>query len=234
VVDAIAGLGPLAKDAVPGLSKWLDSDDFLLRTSVEECLAEIGVAAKDAIPQLLEALNQHNDMEAKRALVAIGPTCIDAVVEAIPTLDRRNGAQVAGLGVLGMIGEAAVPAYTKLLQSDDAYVSSSALLMVPQFGEFAGDLIPVIAERFLKDGAAFQIPAVSAIKELGPSVLPQVLKQISTADSEIRVRLIDLLASAGWKDKRIVPALKEAARSENESVRSAANSALKRLDQSGK
>jgi hypothetical protein len=91
-VEALAGIGPEAKDAVPALAQLLDQDNFpgktgaLRRAWVAHALGRIGPAAQPALPSLVRMLKDGANLPdtamhvgpAARAMGEIGPGAKEA------------------------------------------------------------------------------------------------------------------------------------------------------------
>ncbi len=98
-------IGPAAKELVPALANALEDEDAGVRQRVARAIGKIGPPADGAIPALVAELVKDR-----------GPLTI-------PMEARKDAANA-----LGMIGEAAVPALTALLESDSSFVRWQALV----------------------------------------------------------------------------------------------------------
>jgi HEAT repeat protein len=76
-MQALKGIGPPAKDAVPQIVKLAKTQDFREHEMVMETLQAIGPEAKEAVPELIEQAD--NWLSALTTLGKIGPNAKEAV-----------------------------------------------------------------------------------------------------------------------------------------------------------
>src|SRR5262249_45722363 len=84
VLDYLRFLGPLPKDAVPLLVKFLKDKDLNVSSKAVHLLEAMGPAAAAAVPELTKALhNSELQRDALRALGAVGAAAKPAVPEIV-------------------------------------------------------------------------------------------------------------------------------------------------------
>jgi len=138
--DALAALGPRAKEAVPNLAAGLQDKDPNASWAAAKALAAIGPDAEPAIPALVAAVKRGAGLPsgvgrnesilpwlASEALAAIGPPAVPALVELLAHDDpyvRRRAANA--LGSMGPQAKDAVPSLAKAAEDADQDVSNAA------------------------------------------------------------------------------------------------------------
>ena len=135
--DALATLGPNAKDALPALLAQFDHPFPWVRVS---CQAAVGSVGKDAVPALIETFENNTGGPRVRAAFVLGGIGADAK-PAVPAILRimKNESpaiQVRFAGILGQIDPARFDAGTK---SEVHHVAFDAAEAQAAIAEEAGD-----------------------------------------------------------------------------------------------
>ncbi len=137
-LQAIAALGPAAREAIPALVRSTRDENEQVRYWAVEALRRIGPSAREAASALVVALSDEAGPvreTARRALEAIGPAAGPALLPALASTDawlRANAAEA--LGTIGDARGPVVPALIRLLADDSLWVRASAAWALGQFG----------------------------------------------------------------------------------------------------
>ncbi len=155
-LDAMASMGPTAKDAVPALMEALPSKDFLEhRKEVVHVLGCIGPEAKAAVPDLLELVRKDDRglrNQAVGALGGIGPAAKSAVPEILKVGQGEvKGDRWTAIWALGRIGpdaKDAVPTLIDVLKTDkpEADKDDDTLKALRGIGPAAKAAVPALLE----------------------------------------------------------------------------------------
>jgi HEAT repeat protein len=234
---ATAALGNVGKGtAVPELIRWLGSDKPSLREAAARALAGIGPRASAAVPQLIGRLDDQEASVAGSAAWALGcigsspEACVPALMKALRS--RRQGvvSQVAdALGSFKEGAKAAVPLLVELAGVGDKQARDSALSALIRIAVSLGPD---------SDAAAFVVRKLDEGGEEGPGgallsrlasgdklALPILIRALEECRPETQVAVICVLGS-DRSQKRLLaqalPAVRAAAASEDQRVRTAA------------
>jgi len=121
--DALAKLGPEAREAAPALVEVLQEDrDRPTRGTVVEALVRIGPAAKGVLPDLLRVCR--DIPEAALAVLYIDPQNDKVLPHLIAALERSEGRSVSdevvrALAILGRRGKPSLPLLVKRFENGD-------------------------------------------------------------------------------------------------------------------
>ncbi len=155
-LDAIAPMGPSAKDAAPALIEALRSKEFSkLRTKIVRVLGCIGPAAKAAVPDLLELLKE-GDVDLRNwtmgALGGIGTSANAAVPEILKVAQGKNKGDrciaIRALGGIGPDAKDAVPTLIEALNTDnpDTDPNDDVLKALRGIGPAAKAAVPALVQ----------------------------------------------------------------------------------------
>ncbi len=215
-IEALAGLGPGAREALPDLVAVLIDGDKDVRNAGVKALKKIdpkwfgSQEAKKAAPDLLKALvdsDKSVQATAAKVLEKVEPEwpVQDHAREAIPhftaALDHGlETVRVAGADTLGRIGPAAKEATPKLilkLSDNDPKVraaAGAALTRVnPKWREdpSVAGAIPALVEDLTADDWRKRSAAAGALGEIGPDAseeaLPPLVDRLADGDKNVRL-----------------------------------------------
>jgi HEAT repeat protein len=215
--EAAAELGFLlqseGRPAVAALTKLLWDDEPFLRSDAAEALGRIGASAENAVPALLALMEEE-----------AGDPIQSSVAEA--------------LGLIGAAAKPAVPLLSLRLKHPDPYVRVCAALALwhidrNRAGVSAASAalynrnprVRIVAAELL-GRAKPQTPAVAALRE----VLHEAMLPDKSGQGNIRYMAARALGRLGASAKAAVPELLDLLHDEDDTVRSTARQALKRID----
>jgi HEAT repeat protein len=235
--DALAELGPEAKDAVPLLIKALQDDKNIgLRVAVAKALWRVGSEAKDAVPALADALRDDNiglRVTVANALGGIGPEAKDAVPALTDALrDKNIGLRVAAAKALWRVGSEAkdaVPALADALRDDNIGLRVTVANALGSIGPEAKDAVPALADALRDKNIGLRVTATSALGSIGPGAreaVPDLRIALRGQNVGLRVAAANALGGIGSGAKDAVPDLENALRGQNVGLRVTAANAL--------
>ena len=206
---SIAVLGPVAKDALPELSKHLDSKNVYLQFSAAAAIARIdSVQAPKMVEMILKGLKDNKKAYAVRtsamfALWQIGP----AAKKAIPTLEQFLDDEERQVHA----------ALTMLAIDPDSKVArewiSKAFKKIPSMD--AHDLVDALEDR----------PAEAKL------LIPDLIGLLNAKHTYYRSHAASVLGNLGADAKDALPSLKKVAESDPlPDVRETAREAIKKIE----
>ena len=226
--------GPAAKEAVPMLAKNLNDMDARARYWTIRALGSIGPPAKGATKALLNVMTQDSDRDNQNAAVA-------ALIRIdFESMKKNLSARIKDLegdmwkdavDIIIMAGPAAkeaVPSLVRLMQREPREAGGFVAEALASMGPAAKDAA----------GALAQAHRTGALKELGPSAIPQWIDLLNSPlepfDSSYahmtRRHAVQVLGEFGPEAKLALPVLRKALNDEHRSVREAAREALKKIE----
>lgn len=215
-IEALAGLGPSAREALPDLVAVLIDGDKDVRNAGVMALKKIdpkwfgSQEAKKTTPDLLKALvdsDRSVQATAAKVLEKVQPDwpAQDSAREAIPhfaaALDHGlETVRSAGAETLGRIGPPAKAATPKLIQKlsdNDPKVRAAAAAALtridPKWREApsVADAVPVLVEDLTADDWRKRAAAAGALGEIGPDAaeeaLPPLVERLADGDKNTRL-----------------------------------------------
>ena len=229
--EALGGIGPAAKVAVPALTKMLGDPEWANRWTAADTLGKIGPEAKAAAPALTELLQDCDSRVSTAAfetLVQIGAeakTAVPVLIKLLKKENRRN--RVFAIRTLGKIGEGAkeaVPDLAKMLQvADCRYEAFDALC---EMGPAARQALPALV-KFVKND--YGVPGLGTpettekINPAGAAMVKVIAGWIHNDSSSVGSQAKQLWNVLGPED---IPSIRPLLRSERRSERILAASKL--------
>jgi HEAT repeat protein len=176
-LQVLSMIGPDAAEAVPALTRMLESSDAETRREAQFALAAIGPAAAPAVPQLSQALSSNSQevqYSAIYALGRIGEQAKDACPELMKILDREEEfPRIAAIWALSRIDpgrpevvETGIPLLAKALQSDREAVRAEAAATLGEISEPARPALSDLKQAQEDPSAAVQEAARKAIERI--------------------------------------------------------------------
>lgn len=209
---ALGRIGPAAQEAVPALTKLLDSGNEETRREAILALAEIGPKAESAVPALMGLLKKEGD-------------------------PLRAG----GAYALAMIGaERAIPVLEQTVRAEDDELlrMASAWALVhfePDNPAYVKTAVPKLTQALTHERPLVRVKAAEALAQIGPEAAPAVpaLKQaLEDEDPEVRIAALDALAAVGPDAGDAVASVIPLLEADDATVRAAAANALGRIGRS--
>lgn len=204
---AALALGNMHKSAVvaiPDLRLALKDTDYWVRGSVVAALGNFGPTAMDAVPDLI-ALLQDEEKESTlgvpQALMKIAPQSEIARAAVVGALKHKYADREAvdALGELGPQGEFGVSGMRQLLLSAEGRLQFTILQAFSNIGEGASDAIP------------------------------EILKQTTSTDADLRAQAVETLGRLRGKAGAVVPDLVRLLEDNSEDVQTQVIEALQRI-----
>jgi HEAT repeat protein len=176
-LQVLSMIGPDAAEAVPTLTRMLETSDAKTRREVQFALAAIGPAAAPAVPELSRSLASENEelqYSAIYALGRIGEQAKDACPELMKVLDRdEEFPRIAAVWALSRIDpgrpevvETGIPLLTSALQSDREAVRAEAAATLGEIGEPARPALSDLQQALDDSSPAVQDAAQKAIQRI--------------------------------------------------------------------
>ncbi len=156
--DALAWLGPRARDASRALRRALVEERPQVRYAAATALAYIEPSASDSVPVLNEALSHFGDQDLElsrvpAALGHLGPLAKPALPKLVELLTdgSANPNVLCALVQIDPEGKQSVPALISALGSEDSDVVYSAAIYVGLLGSRAKAAVPALARVFTRE-----------------------------------------------------------------------------------
>jgi HEAT repeat protein len=206
-----SGDNPLLLEALPMLISGLNSDEDDICRYAAEALYYLGSDAVEASDSLSKLL-RHDDDDVRRATARVftqmGPGAIVAkepLIEALSDSDEVvRGESALALGNLGSDASEAVPALIELLSDEEEFTHAGK-------------------------GMEVRLAAQTALEQIGPDAVPGLLEAMRADRAEQRVIAVTALGSIESLPEEAVKDLEDAQLDPDETVQTAAKSALKRI-----
>jgi len=212
--EALAGLGPVAKAAIPALIVALEHEGWGAQKAAARALAEIDLdASLSALVELLRAPDLPTRRRGAQTLAEIGPKAEAARPALLEALDDDDAEVFTGaasaLAAIGP-GAAVVPALIRALEGRRGWARDSAACILGGLGIEAVAALPALV-RVLAEGSPENRGSVlRAFSKIGPgaeAAVPAVIEALGDLDAEIRSAAANALAGIGSAAVTAVPAL---------------------------
>ncbi len=217
-----------AKEAIPELSKQLDSKDNFLKMVSAWSLAKISPTdiptVQAAIKMLGAALkdpDKHVRAAAARGLFELNVSreqMLPLISELVEDKDPTVRAHV--VDAMASLGEKALPRLIKALSSDDT--QGIAVAVIRQLGPKAKDAVPNLIEELKDPDAAYRRDVCLALAAIGPDAKDAVsalLKTLGDENLSVRHVAIYALGKIGPSASAAVPDLKKYLQSDDQFTR---------------
>ena len=239
---SLGQIGETAKPAAAALMKLLADEEPQVRREAIRALRNIRPGPEVSIPlftKLLKEASPEIRIVVTGALADAGKDVVPPMVEALAHPEASYWACLV-LAEIGPDAAAAVPALTKLIQSDDRPdICREAIITLAAIGPEAASAVPALAELVAKRDEVQLGPAIYALGAIGPKSVEAAQSVREVADQEDTspfVKTISLwtLARMNPEDEElvaeVVPHLVSALKGPNPQLRVAAARALLDLD----
>lgn len=193
------------QEALPALEAGIGDPESSARVAAIDVLEQLGPAAAPAVPALIRALEDQNlfvRWSASRTLSKVGP---------------KNAAP-------------AVPALARLLEDPDYDVCLATAVTLERLGPLSAGALPELRRVILSGDEDLRVATIRTVEAIGPeakSAIPTLITAL-LKDPEFRVRQLaaDAIGKFGPTASEAIPALQQALKDENSSVRRSASEAL--------
>jgi HEAT repeat protein len=195
-MKALTQLGPVAKQAIPSMTKVLEEDkNSEVRSEAALALSKVGPEAKEAVPALEEVVRKDPSKEARLHAIAVfealgpdGKAGVPVLIERLKEKDRDTRERI--VAALGAIGPAAKPAIERLIPlMHDAQLRPAVQDTLAKIGkDSVKPLIPLLTDT----NSDLRLAAVQTLGNIGTPASPAL-------------RILSVLS------KKDVPAIREAA-----------------------
>jgi HEAT repeat protein len=222
--QAIGGIGPAAKDAVPSLVRAIersDGDNETFTDYAAQALGRIGQQAKSAGPALHALLgdDSRGDSVIVTALTEIGAPPPEKLLETL--LEEGDVEASSQLASFGPAAHALVPRLRAALLDNRPQVRYSAATALAQIDPDGTESIPVLIEALdhLGDDDVDASESLPALARLGPSARAAVPKLIELSEKRYdSTDVFQTLVRIDIEGKQCMPALILALNHEDPSV----------------
>lgn len=241
---ALGMAGDNAKTVVNIMVEGLKDKEATVRAAVLEAFGRIGDEAKGTVSRIIPLLKDQDAgvrLSAAFALGRIGPDASVAVPDLSQTLTGDSDATVRkeaarAFAFLGLDAKAGIPALAKALREDKSEeVRQQCALALGKMGGDVHSAVPAMLEAMQKDTdktvRTFVVHSLgntlgSNLKEHVKLLAEQLLKD---TEGDVRLAIIQELASLGPDAKEALPALKRMTADVQLTVRDEAKRAVKKV-----
>jgi HEAT repeat protein len=246
VAHAVGQMGP---DGLPALSEMLSHKDKYVRRNAAWAMGKLGPLARPALTSLCAALKDSDPRTASGTAQALGNMGSDAA-DAIPSLaEAMRGTNIVlcrlAAKALSQIGPPAVATLIAHLQHSDPFVRGESALAIGWMGAVARSAVPFLAQVVRgprSAGHRTPAPTSSPIGDspsedrtgpggsdtLTPTQTPPP-PEVGSSEESCRVYAAQALGRIGPSAASALADLREAARTGFETLRQAANQAIKQI-----
>jgi len=211
-------------DAVPDLINLLADESKSIRLKAIKILGNMKGLAKDAIIPLLSV--RENYSEVQTALVNIGPSDYDAIVQGLTNIN--DDIKISAADVLHSIGSDAKIALLdlyRLLKSNNEKVRESAAKAILNIHPDSTG-IPVLIESLADTYWNVQECAVKSLVLCGKTAIPYLIKELSSTSPVVKANAAETLGLMKSEAMEALPELERMLDDEDAKVKHAAISAI--------
>lgn len=233
-IRSLGKLGPSAGSAVPFLGEMMEEQSADVGREIISALVAIGPDSAVMLQNGLKARDYAIRMDSVEALGELGvvsPDIVSSLIEAVFDENWRvREASIQVLGRMGMEAEAAVPALVRALRDEEWRVRHAAVVSLESIDKGTDTVINALREVLYGDEKADvrSTAAIALARSMGASGLDILLAAVRCDDPDTRASAASGLGEATLDLDATVPALVEAMRDPERTVRMSSASALKR------
>jgi len=226
-VQAAAALGQIGSEAVPALTAALQIEDETVRAAVVRAL---GRANPESITVATDALQDEAAGVRVAAVEVLGTHGHRAVETLISTMQQDEvpvvrAAAATQLGMLALQPDVTVPALTSAFGDKSVEVRRAVANALPAFG---AETVPTLIKALREDKEIRQMVA-SELGSMGAeakAAVPALIGVLADEDWQLGITAKSALAAIG---PAATAALQEAAKSEDEKLRTTATEVLEKI-----
>jgi HEAT repeat protein len=233
----LAGMGPSAAAAVPGLCRCLDSPDETLRKAAGIALAKIGEPAVPALRLILPLSNHEAVSAAVDALALIGRPAESVVREldalAVTSPPKIQLACAAAISNITGDAERGLPILIKALEGPDPSIRQTAAEKIAALGTAAHPAIPDLLrctadpDEGIRTAALLTLGRIQAPPD---QAVPAAAYRLSDPAAEVRYSAAIVLANYGANARPALQSLYACLRDPVEKVTKAAAAAINKIN----
>ena len=234
------------EDAWEDLMGLLEGADESIQRSAFEIVSQSGNNPRllEALPMLISGITSEEDdicRYAAEALYYLGSDAIEAS-ESLSKLLRHDDDDVrrATARVFTQMGAGAIVAKDPLIEAlsdSDEVVRGESAIAIGNLGSDAAEAVPALIELLSDEeefshedkGMEVRLAAQTALEQIGPDAVPGLLEAMRADRAEQRVIAVTALGSIEPLPEEAVKDLEDAQLDPDESVQTAAKSALKQI-----
>lgn len=240
---AIEHIGIDPKTAAPVLVDLLDTNDLWIRTLVLDLLPRCGAEAKDAIPLLTKSLkegkNSYDRVRCAEIMLQIDPEQSTTVTPVLMEMmhDKRSPPTAEAAGMLYGLNkdrDARQILLDGLENNKDPIRRLQTILAVGKLGPKGKSLAGTLAKCLESEKPLERVEAALALWRIDPKYQDDVpgliAKSLKEPDLAARTRAATALGELGSEARSALPALQEARKDTDPSVRKAIEEAIGKID----
>jgi HEAT repeat protein len=230
IANALAWIGPPAKEAVPVLTDLLKSNWEPARIEALIALGEIGTDSQATLSSVVRLLADQSERVRERALATLkqnGPAAIPILREALKdkSLTLRLWTMRA-LAVYGPEAKETILALCDALKDTDPRIRAQAANTLGRMGKDAKDAIPYLLNALQDKKLSVQIQAALALVSMAAQGMPGLLEKIREADRKGHWAEPVILKQFGKTTSENIKVLADRLQDKNPTVRAQASMAL--------
>lgn len=243
--DGLARFGPLAFEAVEGLTKLLADHNNSVRSRAANALGRIGPAAKNAVPTLIDKLTDYSPAVRSAAAKAIGRMGSVAVPQLITALRYEPGederaAAARALAALGPEAGVAVHYLTTALHDPELPVRVQAARALAALGQPVDEYVPTLIAILEQESAEHRpglAEALASFRPVAEAAVPLLVRLLPktgeenapTVSPKVQAHAMQALGKLGTAAGAAVPTLLDVLALPDSPLRSPALVALGRM-----
>lgn len=237
-------IGKAARSAAPVLCQhMLADDDARVRAACAAALIEIVPDTPDAVEHLRKATKDPNNIVRTHAVTALGKmgpkakAAVPTLIEALTDDDDQTVRISASLALVD-VGEAAIPALTECLMHDEEFVRASASRALGDIGPAAKSAGQALVDLLVDEKQPSEVRSSSFValvkiqpgRDVTQRAIPTLISVLQKGRRGARLQAAWALGQLGSLSKEAIPALQEAAKDEDETLRELAETSLKQIE----
>jgi hypothetical protein len=167
--QGLAALGPLAKPALPELTRLFHTNFW--HSSIKESAYALAALGPEGVEILTNSIQQQSDWFTMCAIWALGQhpaagtNCIPVLLEATTSSDEGTACgAIEVLGLFHLDAEQVIPALTNALANNNAAVSRDAAQALGRFGRQAASAVPLL--QSMTNNPTLRNTALRALKQI--------------------------------------------------------------------
>ncbi|HJZ58798.1 MAG TPA: HEAT repeat domain-containing protein [Gemmataceae bacterium] len=231
---AAQAIGQMGPDALPALCGMLTHSDKYVRRNAVWAMGKLGPLARPALAELRRVLKDADPRTASGAAQALGNMGLDGADAVAALAEAMRGTNIVlcrlAAKALSQIGPPALTTLIAHLQHSDPFVRGESALALGWMGPLARSAVPFLAQTVRGSQSAADWPAAAFPSEATSGAVTPAVPPVydgATAEDTSRVYAAQALGRIGAAAASAVDDLESAARVGPESLRQAAQQAIR-------